>query len=278
MKYCLFFMALAVLISTIFATSTGNIIAIGTGDNISEELIYPGKIAEGPDENIYAVDYKDYYIKVYSATGKFIRKLAGRGEGPGEAKRMGTFGFSNNKKFLFFTEFLTGHPWITFLDLQGHFEKTFKLNIPGMYGITDAEMLNDEEFLLTIVESSFCKGMIEKKSNYFLYHTPQKLVIIDKNGSIRQEIVYAKYASSISMSSDGADINIPFKPEFLWVNSKDRIMFSDGLSTKLKLLNDDGGGMISNHIPHLKRNLGHSLFQVRQLTFIMSLFIKKNRI
>lgn len=251
MKFILFFITLFILISSSFAAYIGDIIILGSEDNINGELIYPGKIIEGPDGNIYAMDYKDYYIKVYSPAGEYLRKFAGRGEGPGEAKRMGTFEFSPDKKYLFFTEFLTGHPWITFCDLQSSLNKIFKLNIPGMFGITDAVILNDGRFLLTIFESSFCKGMIEKKSNYFLYNIPQKLVIIDSNGSINKEIIYVKYASSVSMSNNGADINIPFKPEFLWINSKNKIIFSNGLSTKLKVIDYEGKliGEIATPLP-----------------------------
>ncbi|HLP44846.1 MAG TPA: 6-bladed beta-propeller [Candidatus Kapabacteria bacterium] len=240
MKYGLFFIASIILINSVAASSNPNIVALGNGADIDKELIYPGKIAEGPDGNIYVIDYKDYYIKVYASTGKYVRKLAGRGEGPGEAKRLTSFGFSTDNKSLFFTEFLTGHPWITFLDLQNHSNKTFKLNIPGMYGFTDAVMLPGGKFLLTMVESSFCKDMIEKKSRYFLYHIPYKLVIIDNTGSISKEIIYAKYAVSISMITDGADITIPFRPEFLWINTKDKIIFADGLSTKLKVMDYTG--------------------------------------
>lgn len=48
------------------------------------ELIFPQQIAEGPDGNIYVYDQQDAFIKVYSPSGKFIRKIGGRGQGPGE--------------------------------------------------------------------------------------------------------------------------------------------------------------------------------------------------
>lgn len=251
MRNHFFFAALIILIGSTLAPAQGNIITLGTGDNINEELIYPGKITEGPDGNIYVVDYRDYYIKVFSPAGKYLKSFAGRGEGPGLAKRMGGFGFSPDKKSLFFTEFLTGHPWITFFYLQGSFNKVFNLNIPGMFGITDAIMLPDGRFLLTMFESSYCKGMIEKKANYFMYHIPQKLLLIDHKGAIIKEIVYAKYATSVSMSDNGADITIPFKPVFLWISLKDKIIFSDGLSTKLKVINYEGKliGEIATPLP-----------------------------
>ncbi|MCP5102722.1 MAG: hypothetical protein GY950_05065, partial [bacterium] len=52
----------------------------------TEGLIYPRQVKEGPDGNIYVYDQHDFYIKVYSPTGEFLRKMGGRGEGPGDVK------------------------------------------------------------------------------------------------------------------------------------------------------------------------------------------------
>ena len=87
-------------------------------------LIYPRQVEEGPDGNIYAYDLADAYIKVYSPEGKFLRKIGGKGQGPGEIQRPegASFGFTPDEK-LFFTEFFGGHPWITFMELSGEFIK-----------------------------------------------------------------------------------------------------------------------------------------------------------
>ena len=63
-------------------------------DSMDEVLVYPGIYKEGPDGLIYVADFKDYYIKVFSPDGEFLRKFGGRGEGPGQIKRLGSFGFS----------------------------------------------------------------------------------------------------------------------------------------------------------------------------------------
>ncbi|MGB2907166.1 MAG: hypothetical protein WBB73_08690, partial [Candidatus Aminicenantaceae bacterium] len=43
------------------------------------ELIFPRQIAEGPDGNIYIYDQSDAFIKVFSAKGRYLRKMGGEG-------------------------------------------------------------------------------------------------------------------------------------------------------------------------------------------------------
>ena len=71
------------------------------------ELVYPSQAEEGPDGNIYVYDMVDAFIKVYSPEGKYLRKMAGEGQGPGEIKRAEgvRFGFTVDGK-LYFTEFV----------------------------------------------------------------------------------------------------------------------------------------------------------------------------
>lgn len=202
------------------------------------ELIYPIQIEEGPDGNIYVSDVKDYYIKTYSPKGQYIRKIGGRGEGPGMMKRMGRFGFSLDKKFLFFTEFFNGHRWFTFTDLEGKYKKAFKLNIPGFFGILDTLMISENRFISRV--HFLDANRIKKKAHYFEYPSIKKLVILNEKGKIEKEIVCQDYVSSISMIGDGADITLPFPPVFLWAILKNEIVFSDGLSTNLSFLNYQG--------------------------------------
>ena len=105
------------------------IIHIGAFDQ-EGELIFPRQIAEGPDGNIYVYDQQDAFIKVYSPSGKFIRKLGGRGQGPGEIQRVEgvSFGFMPDGN-LYFTEYFAGHPWITLMDKSGELIKVIHINI-----------------------------------------------------------------------------------------------------------------------------------------------------
>jgi hypothetical protein len=227
----------------------GKEILILTSDLVEGELIYPGIVKEGPDGKIYASDYRDYYIKVYSQDGRYIRRIGGKGEGPGQMKRMGAFGFSADKKFLFFTEYFNGHRWITFTDLNGDFEKVFKINIKGNYGTWKTVMLPGNRFLAEIHDANV--NSVKKKSNYFEYYSSKKLVIINSKGIIEREILRRRHVSSLSMVSTGADITIPFPPEFLWHQYANMVIFTDGLSPNLKIFNYAGEkvGEIETPIP-----------------------------
>ncbi len=201
-------------------------------------LIYPQQIREGPDGNIYAYDLADAFIKVFSPEGKFLRKIGGKGQGPGEIQRPdgASFGFTPDEK-LFFTEFFGGHPWITFMELSGELSKVLKIEIKEFFGVNRAVSLPDGSYLTQL---SFT-GTPEKQKDYFLYSFPQELVILDSEGRITSRIKKTGYFTRISYVGDGADSGLPFTPRFLWSPFEDnKVIFTDGLSTKLKVYDFKG--------------------------------------
>jgi len=121
-KNIIVFMILIIL-STSFLFSN-DIFTIGSEQN-EGELFYPQIIKEGPDGNIYISDSKDSFIKVYSPSGKYLYRIGGKGEGPGQMKRMGAFGFDEDKKLLYFSEYFGGHSWITYMKLDGKFDSVY---------------------------------------------------------------------------------------------------------------------------------------------------------
>ena len=147
MKICL--LAIFLLVLPHWLLMGQDYITLGH-DEDEGELISPGQVLEGPDGNIYVSDYRDYFIKVYSPQGKFLRKMGGKGEGPGEIKRMGKFGFTWNKKYLFFTEFFNGHPWITLMHLSGQFHKVIKIKHTKRYGALQGVNISNNNFLLEV--------------------------------------------------------------------------------------------------------------------------------
>jgi hypothetical protein len=205
------------------------------GDGI---LIYPRQIGEGPDGNIYVYDLADAFIKVYSPEGKFLRKIGGKGQGPGEIQRPEgvSFGFTLDDK-LFFTEYFGGHPWITFMELSGKFHKVLKPELKEFFGVSRAVSLQDGGFL---AQFSFT-GMPEKRKDYFIHSSPTELVILDSEGRIISRIKKTSYFTRISYFDSGRDSPIPFTPVFLWCPFKNNtVIFTEGLSTKLKVYDYKG--------------------------------------
>jgi hypothetical protein len=201
-------------------------------------LIYPQQIEEGPDGNIYVYDLADAYIKVYAPEGKFLRKIGGKGQGPGEIQRPGdaSFGFTSDEK-LFFTEFFGGHPWITFMELSGKFHKVLKPEIKEFFGVSRAVSLQDGGFLAQF----WFTGMPEKRKDYFLHSSPTELVILSSKGRIISRIRKTSYFTRISYFDGGRDSPLPFTPVFLWCPFKNNtVIFTDGLSTKLKVYDYEG--------------------------------------
>jgi len=232
-----FALVLTVLLGTLGYIYAEEAVKIGTLGN-EGELIYPRQIKEGPDGNIYVYDSMDAFIKVYSPEGKFLRKMGGEGQGPGEIQRNDgvSFGFTPDKK-LYFTEFFTGHPWITIMELSGKFQKAIKLDIKEFFGVSIAFCLPDGRFL---IELNFA-GRPEREKDFFYHRSPQEIVLQNEDGSIISKIKRADYITRVSYESRGADSPIPFVPVFAWCPYKqDTVLFSDGLSTKLQVYNYQG--------------------------------------
>jgi len=202
------------------------------------ELASPRGIREGPDGNIYIYDEADAYIKVYSPQGKFLRKMGGEGQGPGEIQRRDgvSFGFTADGK-LFFTEYFRGHRWITFLELSGELAGILKLDIPGSFGIPEAAALPDEGFLAEF----HVLGEPVQHKDYFLYMSPIKLRRLDSEGKIVAEIRATEHPTRISYNPDGADSPLPFVPIFSWCLMKNgTVIFSEGLSTAFEAIDLNG--------------------------------------
>jgi hypothetical protein len=202
------------------------------------ELGTPGGILEGPDGNIYIYDESDAFIKVYSPQGKFLRRLAGEGQGPGEIQRRDgvSIGFTA-KGDLYFTEYFRGHRWITFLKPNGELDRVLKIDQPGSFGIPDAVALPDGGFLAEF----HVLGEPVKQKDYFLYKSPIKLLRLNAEGKVAALIRSSEYLTRISYRPDGADSPIPFVPSFAWcLNDKGEVLFADGLSDTIEAFNLQG--------------------------------------
>jgi hypothetical protein len=202
------------------------------------ELIYPNQVEEGPDGNIYVYDAVDAFIKVYTSAGKFVRRIGGEGQGPGEIQRAGgvQFGFTPDGK-LYFTEFIGGHRWITIVELSGELYKTIKLQISEVFGVSGSYPLRDGGFLVLLSYSS----EPQVKDDYFLYQSPQELVRIDSQGKVISRLKRTSHITRISYHDDGADSPIPFAPYFAWCPyTGQTVLFTEGLNSNLQVLDYDG--------------------------------------
>jgi len=229
------------------------------------ELIQPRKFEEGPDGNIYVYDSYDAFIKVYSPDGKFIRKIGGKGEGPGEIKRAdrANFGFTHDGKSLFITEYFGGHQWISVLDIKGNFEKAIHLNFKW-FGVVKAESLSDGTFLVEVVLFEPPKPV----EDYYHWISQDVLIRINEKGEVLKEVLKRAYVSTISMFPGGADIgNLPFIPRFLWLPLKvNRIIFTDGLSTKFSIYDLSGNkiGELQTPLPEPEKVTSKDLDKWRE--------------
>jgi hypothetical protein len=209
------------------------------GDKEEDEIFSPSQVEEGPDGSIYIYDRRTVFISVFSPEGRFLRKMAGKGQGPGEIQRADGvhFNFTYDRKLLYFTEFFGGHRWITFMELSGKFHKVLKLKVTRNYAISRSLPLKDGGFL---AQAMFpCET--GKKGDYYLYRCPSAVITIDRNGEKTTEILRKGEVGRISLASDGADLGIPFVPVYQWVFTKgSSVIFSNGLSPVFQVYGLDG--------------------------------------
>lgn len=213
-------------------------VVIGAGAEGDGKLLVPVRIQEGPDGNIYAFDSMDAYIKVYSPDGKYLRRLGGKGQGPGEIQRVdGMFFDFTPAGELFFTEFFQGHNWITLMKPDGNLIKVIKPDLNKYYGISRAAALPDGRFVL---ELNFIAEP-EKEKDYFLQRFPREILVLDREGKIQSTILKRNHITRISYMDSGADSPIPFTPNFIWcVLEGKRLLFSEGLGPELEVYGLDG--------------------------------------
>lgn len=203
------------------------------------EILHPTQIKESPDGNIYVYDRMSVFIKVFSSQGSFLRKMGGKGQGPGEIQRPGgmSFNFTYDNKMLYFTEFFGGHRWITFMELSGKLHHVIKLKMNKIYGILSSIPLEDGNFLAEISYSS----SPEAKKDYYLWRYPIALVKINPQGEIVSEILRTNHMRRISLISGGGDLPIPHVPSFIWVFLKNNsIIFTEGLTQVFKIYDMNG--------------------------------------
>ncbi len=230
----------------LFSTSVSSPIRLG-GENDKGMLYRPFQADEGPDGNIYIFDAKDAYIKVFSSDGAYSHRMGGRGQGPGEMVRLGSFGFTPDRR-IFFTEMINGHKWITFLNLNGTFERVLKLDIDGSYGIQRAAILPGGQ----IVAEIHYWGIPKKTSQYYTFPYLRRLATINQNGKVEKTIILRDLPFSISMHPSGGDTRLPYFPEFLWAcTTNGTIIFSEGNNSTFILfkLDDSITGSIKTTLP-----------------------------
>jgi len=254
---------IVVLTMLFYPLHASQVIPIGQNEGAGRLLI-PTQIEEGPDGDIYIYDQMDTQIKVFSPDGRYVRKIGRKGQGPGEIQRSDgvSFGFTPEGQ-LFFTEFFAGHPWMTFMNLDGNQDHILKFEVTEFFGVAQAAALKDGRYL---VEFDF-SGKPEKKKDFFLMHSPGEIALVDSQGRIQSIIQKTDPVTRISYYNDGADSPIPFSPGFYWAPYKDEtILFADGLSKNIQMFDYSGKSIreITTSLPKPDKVTGKDLEKWRE--------------
>jgi hypothetical protein len=106
-------------------------------------------------DNIFVLDYKDSHIKVFDKTGKYLRTIGRKGQGPGELNGVRSVAIERSSGMLFVLEM--GSRRVSCFDVQGKFLKSlpFKGDIPATMALDSKGRIYIVEAVLSDKESSY---------------------------------------------------------------------------------------------------------------------------
>jgi hypothetical protein len=99
---------------------------IGSVDDPAQALTWVGQVLIGPDGLIYISQPQDHVVRVFDLTGRLIRRIGGRGQGPGEFERLEAIGFRGDT--LYATDGALHR--VSYFSLDGSFITSFRMASP----------------------------------------------------------------------------------------------------------------------------------------------------
>ncbi len=163
------------------------------------------------DNSIITIDNKDYTLKVFSITGKLIKKKTIKGNGPGEVSTLGTFIFPDGKGFMIIES--QKRKWLKY-DKKLGFIKEGKLDEP----VT----------VITKVKNGYIAGEASFAQKYF-----RKIFFYTDDFSKKREI-YVEYGRDFGKRLDTREL-------YMTIDSKgNKFAISGGNKPVVKVLSFSG--------------------------------------
>jgi hypothetical protein len=112
-------------------------------------------LAVDGQDNIFVLDYKDSHIKVFDRTGKYLRTIGRKGQGPGELNSVRSAAIERSSGALLVLDM--GSRRISCFDVQGKYLKSlpFKGDIPVTMALDSKGQIYIVEAILSDKESSY---------------------------------------------------------------------------------------------------------------------------
>ena len=174
-------------------------------------------LAVDTQENIFVLDYKDSQIKVFDKTGRFLRTIGRKGQGPGELNGARSLSIDRTNGTLFVLEL--GGRRVSCFDAQGKFIKSlpYKGDLPLTLALDSKGRIYIQEAVLSDKESSYI----------FKKFTPD----------LASSAILIKAPTLIS-STGGTD---PFRPISTFaVDIKDHFIYSFPKTYEIQIFDADG--------------------------------------
>lgn len=215
----------------------GTFKTIFTYENPKDEegLAAPQAFASDAEGNTYVLDMGVKAIYRWDKLGKFIDKIGGPGQGPGEMNFSDRWGMLavKDQHILVFDE-----QRIHFWNLQGEYLKTVSLADKG-YGRWKTFLAFGDGFI--VMDLNWGKKV-------------SRLLLLDADFEIRQELALVEGGTYQKNSKDGWDFN-PYAPQFVVGATKHELWYGNTTENKLFCINLKGERSKKLHFPALAKEV-----------------------
>ena len=175
---------------------------------------------------MYVLERSDQTIRVFSSSGKYLKSLGRRGDGPGEFRNARALVIRSGS--LWVLDY--GNSRVTAFDLEGGAARTFVVN-PAVRGVASVADVTARGFLVYVNNQSAAEATSETLGG----QAPALFVSTDSRGQVldtvasswerRQTLRFSVFPSDVKTSRPSGRANLaqPFVQQSHWVMSEDGV-------------------------------------------------------
>lgn len=176
------------------------------GEYILDDEPNPGCLKEGKDGKIYISDKLTYLIRVFSAEGKYLYSMGGKGEGPGQFKRwIGAYDIDSRGQICQ-VDFANGNGRITRFSPDGKVIDSFRIDAQKKNWGMSIFCRNNDDFLIDLGGSP----IIEHHNQLFYMGGTGLFCILDGKGLWKETIHEDRFFYDFSSEAQDLWPHIPY--------------------------------------------------------------------
>jgi hypothetical protein len=197
------------------------------------------------------VDTSPHTISRYSPTGKFVRHIGQKGEGPGDIKRLGSFAINPLNETIYVTEFVNGNKWISRFSTDGKYLGDWKceLDRKGNSGLSVIKFDSNGNLYLQKTNFSF------RPYRDFAIGTIENTIFKFSPEGKKLNVLY-KFKADFNAEKGGkGNITIPYHNYLYWALFNDQLFIRESHSDSIAVFDTNGNAVKTIPLPFKKEKL-----------------------